>query len=100
MNNRLALHNLLLSIGGPNVYYQIPSNMVMKYPAIKYSKNKIENKHADNSVYFQKTQYSIIVMSKVVDDEIVDKISKLPTCGFERTYIQDGIYHNIFNIYY
>lgn len=100
MNNRLELHNLLLSIGGPNVYYQIPSNTIIKYPAIKYSRDKIENKHADNEVYNQNIRYSITIMSKIADDEIVDKVSKLPKCSFDRTFIQDNIYHNIFNIYY
>jgi hypothetical protein len=100
MSNRLQLHSLLLSIGGPNVYYQIPSTMTMKYPAIKYSVNTIKNNHANNMVYNQNKSYTITVMSKVVDDEIVDKISRLPKCSFDRMYVQDGIYHNVFNMYY
>lgn len=100
MGSRLDLHNLLLSIGGPNVYYQVPSNLTMKYPAIKYSINKIENKHADNSVYCQDKSYSIIIMSKDADCDVVDKISKLPKCSFDRKFIQDNIYHTIFNLYY
>jgi hypothetical protein len=100
MSKRLELHNLLLSIVGPNVYYQIPNNLTMKYPAVKYSVNKIENKHADNSVYCQDTSYSITIMSKDADCDIVDKISKLPKCSFDRSFIQDNIYHTIFNMYY
>lgn len=100
MGSRLGLHDLLLSIAGPNVYYQAPSNLTIKYPAIKYSRDKIENTHADDVVYNQKTRYSVIVMSKVVDDKIVDDISKLSRCSFDRAYIQDGIHHNIFNLYY
>ena len=98
MGNRLDLHNLLISIAGPNVYYQPPS--VLQYPAIKYEKSKIENKHANNLVYNQNIRYTITVMSKTVDDLIVDKISKLPKCSFDRQFISDNIYHNIFNIYY
>lgn len=100
MNSRLELHTLLLGIGGPNVYYQLPSNIVMKYPAIKYTKSKIQNTHASNLVYYQNTTYTITVMSKIVDDDIVDKISKLPQCSLDRLFIQDGIYHSVFNIYY
>ena len=100
MKDRLSLHNLLLSIAGPNVYYQVPSNMTMKFPAIKYEKKKIENKHADDSVYYQKTSYTITVISKVVDDIIVDNISKLPQCSYDRQYISDNIYHTVFDMYY
>lgn len=100
MNNRLSLHNMLLTIAGPNVYYQTPSTITMKYPCVKYSRDKIDNKHANDSVYTQDNRYSVIVMSKTVDDEIIDKISKLPKCLFDRAYTQDGIYHTIFNLYY
>jgi hypothetical protein len=100
MSSRLELHNLLLSIGGPNVYYQVPSNLTMKYPAIKYSLNKIENKHANNLVYNQDVSYTITVMSKDADEPIVSKISKLPKCSFDRSYIQDNIYHTVFSMYY
>ena len=100
MNNRLDLHELLLSLAGPNVYYQVPSDMGMKYPAVKYEKNKITNKYADDSVYYQKKSYSITVISKVVDDDIVEKISKLPQCSFDRQFIADNLYHDVFNMYY
>lgn len=100
MSNRLELHDLLLSIGGPNVYYQIPSNIAMKYPAIKYEINKIENKHADDSVYYQKTSYLITVISKNVDDQIVKTISLLPKCSYDRSFINNNLYHTVFNMYY
>lgn len=100
MDNRLRLHELLKSVGGPNVYYQTPTNVVIKYPAIKYNINKIENKHANNSVYHQDVSYLITVMSKDVDDDIVKKVSMLPKCSFDRRYIQDNIYHTTFIMYY
>lgn len=100
MSSRLELHELLLSIGGPNVYYQIPSNLTIKYPAIKYSINKIDNNHANNLVYHQERSYSITVMSKDADCDIVDKISKLPKCIFDRQFIVDNIYHTAFIMYY
>lgn len=100
MSSRIELHNLLLSVGGPNVYYQVPSNFIMKYPAIKYSLGDIENKHADDSVYNQSVSYSITIMSKAADEPIVDIISKLPKCSYDRQYISDNIYHTVFNMYY
>ena len=100
MNNRLKLHDLLLSIGGPNVYYQVPSNFTMKYPCIKYSINKIDNKHANNLIYKQDTCYLVTVMCKDPDCDIVEKVSLLPKCRFDRHYVQDNIHHTIFELYY
>ena len=100
MNNRIDLHNLLLKLAGPNVYYQIPSNMKMKYPAVKYERGRIDNNHADNIVYSQNTSYTITVISKDPDEPIVEKISKIPTCEYDRDYIIDNLYHTVFKIYY
>lgn len=100
MDNRLKLHQLLLSIGGPNVYYQPPPNFVMKYPSISYSVNNIENTHANDTVYNQNKSYLITVMTNTIDDTIIDKISKLPLCSYDRSFINDGIYHTIFVMYY
>jgi hypothetical protein len=72
----------------------------MKYPAIKYELKKIENDHANDSVYTQNRSYTITVISSIVDDQIVDKISNLPKCSFDRRFISDGLYHTIFNMYY
>ena len=100
MGSRLELHDLLLSIGGPNVYYQVPSNMILTYPAIMYSIDQIENRHADDLVYNQEKSYSITVMSKDADYDVVDTISKLPKCRYDRQYIVDNIYHTVFIMYY
>ena len=100
MNKRIDLHNLLLDLAGPNVYYQIPSNMKMKYPAVKYERGRIDNNHADNIVYSQNTSYTITVISKDPDEPIVEKISKIPTCEYDRDYIIDNLYHTVFKIYY
>lgn len=98
MNDILSLHNLLLTIGGPNVYHQPPGTL--KYPCIKYEINTIANKHANDMVYTQNKCYLITVMSKDPDCEIVDKISKLPKCKFDRIFTQDNIHHTTFELYY
>ena len=100
MNDRLGLHNLLLSMGVTNVYYQTPPNITMKYPSIVYEKNSIENKHADDSVYYQKTSYLITIISKVVDDDLISKISLLPKCSYDRSFISNNMYHTVFKMYY
>lgn len=98
MSRILQLHNLLLSIGGPNVYHQPPGKL--NYPCIKYELKNIRNQHANDSVYMQNNCYIITVMSKDPDDNIVDAISKLPKCRFDRHFVSDNIHHTTFELYY
>ena len=101
MANRLELHELLCGIlGSRNAYYQPPASVQMKYPAIKYSRKDIENSYADNSVYMQSLAYEVTVIDEDPDSEIVEKVSKLPTCSFERHYEADNLNHDVFILYY
>lgn len=96
---RLELHELLVELlGSRNVYYQPPESVRMKYPAIKYSRDDIQNTFANNNVYMQQYAYEITVIDEDPDSEIVDKISKLPTARFERHYTSDDLNHDIYKI--
>ena len=101
MESRLELQTLLEEIlGSSNVYYQPPESVKMSYPAIVYSLKNMKNNFANNSVYTQYTDYEIIVIDKDPDSEIVSKISKLPLCMFDRTYVSDNLNHTVFTLSY
>ena len=101
MGNRLELQNLLESIlGSRNVYYQPPESIKIKYPAIIYSRNNIDNNFADDIVYMQNHTYQIIVIDANPDSEIVNKISKLPMCRYNRHYTSDNLNHDVFILNY
>ena len=54
-NRRLELHELLCGLlGSRHVYFQPPESVKMRYPAIVYNLDYIENKHADDGVYLSK----------------------------------------------
>lgn len=99
MGNRVDLHSILLGIT-ENVYYQAPTNVQIKYPAIIYSRRNIENEYGSNQVHIQNRSYSIMVIDQDPDSVIVDKIAQLPFCKFDRHYISDGLNHDTFVIYY
>lgn len=101
MGSRLKLQNLLESIlGSRNVYYQPPESIKIKYPAIIYSRNNIDNNFADDIVYMQNHTYQIIVIDANPDSEIVNKISKLPMCRYNRHYTSDNLNHDVFILNY
>ena len=101
MHNRLDLHELLCEVlGSRNVYYSPPATIRMKYPAIVYSRSDIDNKFANDSVYNQSHVYSITVIDDDPDSEIVERMSLIPRCKFDRHFVSDGLNHDIFTIYY
>ena len=101
MATRVDLQNVLEKIlGSRNVFYQPPESLKMNYPAIVYARKTIDNSYANNSVYKQNYAYEITVIDKNPDSEIVNKVSKLPTCRFDRHFKSDNLNHDVFTLYY
>lgn len=101
MHNRLDLHELLCTtLGTRNVYFQPPESLKIVYPAIVYQRSDIKNGFADNWVYKQSHLYQITVIDKDPDSIVVQKVSKLPTCKFDRHFTSDNLNHDIFTMYY
>lgn len=87
-------------LGSRNVYYNPPASVRMSYPAIVFERNNIVNQFANNSVYKQASRYSVTVITDDPDDPIIDKISKLPTCSFDRSFVSGNLHHNVFTLYH
>ena len=99
MSKRVEFQHLLETICD-NVYYQSPSNMYMRYPAIIYTRKNIKTRYASNTGYLINKAYTLTVIDKDPDSEIVDKIALLPSCYHDRHYVSDGLNHDVFTIYY
>lgn len=98
---RLELHTMLQNIvGNNNVYYQPPSTITMKYPAIVYARSNINNIYADDDVYNQTRDYQITVIDKDPDSLVVDKISRVKRIKFVRHFASDNLNHDVFSIHY
>lgn len=116
-DNRLELHQMLLDVMSkayqleadhdPNisdfsdrVYFQPPSSVFMKYPAIIYERNNFDMRHADNSLYIRKCRYTITVIDPDPDSPIPRLVSELPMCRSDRHFYTDNLNHDTFDIYY
>lgn len=101
MATRLELHELLCGkLGSRNVYFQPPASVHMKYPAIVYSRQSIDNRFADDSVYRQTRSYKITVIDKNPDSDIVDRISNIPKIKFNTHFTSDNLNHDVFTLNY
>ena len=82
-----------------HVYYQPPASVKMKYPAIRYEVSRIDLTSADNNPYLLDRAYQVTVIDEDPDSEIVEAISKMPMCRFNRVYTADNLNHFVFIIY-
>lgn len=101
MSSRIELQAKLEELlGSRNVYYQPPESMSMSYPAIVYSKSKIESAFADNKSYLQHKRYELIVIDKKPDNIVIDALLNLQMCSFDRSYKADNLNHDVLTLYY
>lgn len=102
MASRLSLQSELEELlGSKNVYFQPPASVRINYPAIVYSRNDIENTFANNSVYKQDFAYSITVIYCDPDSDLPIKVSSaFPSIRFDRNYVSDNLYHDVFTLFY
>ena len=99
MDRRAELGKIFREIlGNGNVYFQPPSNTQMRYPAIRYERSEMAVKHADNGSYNRRIRYMVTVIDSDPDSEIVNRVSMLPYCYFDRHYVQDNLNHDVFEI--
>ena len=101
MDRRLKLQKILETIlGSRNVYYQPPDNIHMNYPAIKYHKNIKDVSHADDIKYKMCDSYTITVIDKNPDNQVIYEILKLPYSSYDRNYISNNLEHDVITLYY
>lgn len=101
MADRFELQTLLEEIlGSRNVYFQPPGSLKMKYPAIVFGRDSINNTFAGDKVYLTKKRYLVTVIDEDPDSELIDKINMLPTCQFNRHYTADQLNHDVFTLFY
>ena len=101
MLSRLRLQSELEEIlGSNNVYFQPPESININYPAIVYSRARIGNDFANNSVYSQMDTYEIIVLDKDPDSELVRKISLMDTAKHAKHYTSNNLNYDVFTLSY
>ena len=100
MGLRLDFHAILLQMGATKVYFQPPATMVMEYPCIRYERNNVDIKFADNKAYAHKKQYIVTVIDRNADSPIPDKVSEIPLSRFNRHFTEDNLHHDVYYIYF
>ena len=96
---RDLLHLLQKAVDHNRVYFQPPENLKIGYPAVVFHLSKIKLDHADDVPYKGAREYSITLITKEPEPEVLDEIIKIPYTTLDTTYISDGMNHFVFTTY-
>ena len=87
MGTRLELQSKLEELlGCRHVYYQSPESVKMEYPAIRYSRSRIDSERADDTAYLKHKRYELIVISRnchtAHSGQAINQITYITICSF------------------
>lgn len=101
MATRAQLHSKLEALPGvEKVYFCPPETLKLTYPCIIYRLSGIEDTFADNEAYHSVKAYSVTLISKEPNFQIVDAINLLPHTKMERYYSSNNLHHYTFKLYF
>lgn len=96
---RDLLHLLQQAVKRYRVYFQPPENLKIEYPAIVFHLSKIEIDHASDVPYKGAKEYSVTLITKDPEPDVIDELLKIPYTTLDTTYIADGMNHFVFTTY-
>lgn len=100
MGSRLELHSELLKFFD-NVYYQPPSNIVMKYPCAVLNKIKGFKNFSNDSSYLKIQAYSLTLIEFDPDSSKANDIEEhFEYCEVGQYFSVDGLNHTTLTLYY
>lgn len=99
--DRLQLHEQLCDIlGCRNVYFQPPESVKIKYPAIVYQIENIDQKFANDMTYNKDRAYLLMLIHSDPDNDIIEKLLfAFPKIRFDRTYDSDNMHYYVYVLY-
>lgn len=83
-----------------HVYFEPPTGFQMKYPCIVYRRDSLDTTHANNNPYFLSKTYEVTVIDADPESPLPEAIAMMPKCRHTRSFVNDNLHHDIFNINY
>ncbi len=103
MATRLQLqHELETILGSRNVYFQPPENFKIKYPCFVYHMVPGDTRYANNLMYMHTARYTIKYITQEAEtlDFVRTVLRSFNLCSHSQSYTSDGLYHEVFDLYY
>ena len=78
----------------PNERSEIP------YPHIVYNRDPAYKLHADNIRYLHRDKYEMTYIDREPDSPVFDELEKRPYCSHKASFVEDGLHHDVFDLYH
>lgn len=97
---RLRFHNALQAYVGNNIklYFNPPEDLKLQIPCIRYSLSTFNVRHADDQVHRAVPIYDVTLVTRDVDDPLIEKLVKFPGSRFDRTYRDSSLCYATYRI--
>lgn len=96
--NRLKLQKKLETLC-PNVYFQPPDSVKLKYPCIIYHFKGSNDKFANNHEYISNMKYDATLITQKPNDPLIISVSKVTDyTRLNTSFIQDQLNHYKYTI--
>lgn len=98
---RLKLHAALKDLlKSPNIYFQPPESVDLKYPCAIYKRSSGKSKYADNHPYTFRQAYQITIIDSDPDSDWITKMAyAFPTVKFDTHFTKDNLNHDVFTLF-
>lgn len=89
-------------LGSEYVYFQPPDGLQLyKGNKIVYKRDKVHEQKANNKSYVTHGKYTVTLISRDPDWDLpLQFTDEFDHCDYDRTFISNNSYHNVFILYY
>lgn len=83
-----------------HVSFQPNEESQLLYPHIVYSRDPAWKVHADNVRFTHRDKYTMTYIDRKPDSLVFDELEKRPYCLHQASFVEDGLYHHVFDLYH
>lgn len=83
-----------------HVSFQPDEATKIEYPHIVYVRDPAYKLRADNITYRQEDKYVVTYIDRKPDSPVFDELEKRPYCSHTASFVEDGLHHDVFDLYH
>jgi hypothetical protein len=83
-----------------HVSFQPDEKSKIPYPHIVYARDPAYKLSADNTTYRHEDKYIVTYIDLEPDSSVFDELEKRMYCSHTTSFVEDGLHHDVFELYH
>lgn len=83
-----------------HVSFQPDEASEIAYPHIVYKRDPAYTVRADNILYFKRDKYEVKYIDRKPEGLVFELLEKRPYCSHKASFVEDGLHHDVFDLYH